>query len=336
MKAAVVTGPGRCEVLEIADPAPGPGQVVVGVDLCGVCGTDLHVVDGEHPSVRYPVVPGHEFSGRVVATGAGVDPSLTGATVVVDPMVYCGQCRECRAGWSNLCARGGGLGTTADGAFAEYVVVQAMQCQLVPAGVPSTWAPLTEPLSCCLHSLDRIGSVVGADVLIFGAGPAGLLLARLMTLGGARVDVLEQRPDRRQAAVAFGADRTAGEVGQLEQAGGWQVVVDATGSPSAIQQGLSLVRRAGTFAIFGVSSAEARVTLSPYEVFSRELTIIGSNSVRHTFGRAIALLAGGDFPIDKLITTPVPLDDIGTALGQARRGDGLKVTVTPGRAAGNI
>ena len=284
MKAAVVTGPGCCEVLEVADPAPGAGQAVVEVDLCGVCGTDLHVVDGEHASVRYPVVPGHEFSGRVVATGDGVATSLLGSMVVVDPMVYCGRCQQCRAGWTNLCAAGGGLGTTADGAFAQYVAVQATQCEPVPEGLPAAWAPLTEPLSCCLHSLDRIGPVVGADALIFGAGPAGLLLTRLMALGGARVDVVERRPERRHAAEDFGAHRSASEVGELEHDGGWQVVVDATGSPSAIEQGLSLVRRAGTFAIFGVSSADARVSLSPYEVFSRELTIIGSNSVRHTLG----------------------------------------------------
>jgi 2-desacetyl-2-hydroxyethyl bacteriochlorophyllide A dehydrogenase len=330
MKAVVVTEPGKWSVNETPDPAPGPGEVVIEVERCGVCGTDLHVLDGDAPSVRYPVVPGHEFSGRVVAAGAGVTGPALGTFVVVDPMVYCGQCWECRSGWTNLCANGGGLGTTADGAFARYVRVRASQCEPVPDDVPPSWAPLTEPLSCVLHALDRIGPVVGADALVFGAGPAGLLLTRMLSLAGARVDVVERRPDRRQAAPSFGADQTAAEAGELGRVRGWAVVVDATGSASAIQEGLSLVRRAGTFAIFGVSSADAKVQFSPYDVFKRELTIVGSNSVRHTFGRALAVLASGQVPGDKLLDEPVVLSDAGTAFERTRNGAGLKATVLAG------
>ena len=118
MKAVVVTGAGSWAVSDVADPTPGPGEVVVEMERCGICGTDLHVLDGEVPTVRYPVIPGHEFSARVVALGGGVNGPAVGAFVVVDPMIYCGHCWECRSGWTNLCANGGGLGTTADGAFA--------------------------------------------------------------------------------------------------------------------------------------------------------------------------------------------------------------------------
>ena len=186
MKAAVVTAPGDWAVLDVPDPVPGPGEVVVEVERCGVCGTDLHVVDGDAPSLAYPVIPGHEFSARVVALGAGVVNPRLGTLVVVDPMVFCGHCAQCRSGWTNLCANGGGLGTTADGAFARYVKVDSTQCEPVPEGVPAAWAPLTEPLSCVLHALDRIGPVVGTDALVIGAGPAGLLLTRMLSLAGAR------------------------------------------------------------------------------------------------------------------------------------------------------
>lgn len=330
MKAAVVTGPNRWGVAEVPDPEPGPGEVVVEVQRCGVCGTDLHVLAGETPTVTYPVIPGHEFSGRVVAVGAGVTGPPLGTFVVVDPMVFCGHCQPCRSGWTNLCASGGGLGTTVDGAFARYVSVRRDRCEPVPEGVPAEWAPLTEPLSCALHALDRAGPVVGADVLVIGAGPAGLLLTRLLSLGGANVDVVERTPLRREAAPLFGADRAVTSTDELDRDRGWQLVVDASGNASAIQEGLSLVRRAGTFLVFGVSRGDARVELSPYEVFSRELTIVGSNSVRHSFGRALALLASGRVPVDKLLDQAVPLDEIGVAFDRTRLGLGLKATVTPG------
>jgi 2-desacetyl-2-hydroxyethyl bacteriochlorophyllide A dehydrogenase len=330
MKAAVVTGPGRWEVAEVTDPVPGPGEVVVEVERCGVCGTDLHVVAGETPTVHYPVIPGHEFSGRVVAAGAGSTGPPLGTLVVVDPMLFCGHCQQCRSGWTNLCANGGGLGTTADGAFARYVTVRGNQCEPVPEDVPSEWASVTEPLSCALHALDRAGPVVGADVLLIGAGPAGLLLTSLLSLGGARVDVVERTALRRQAAPLFGAQRAVASTTELDRERGWQMVVDASGNAAAIQEGLSLVRRAGTFVVFGVSRADARVELSPYEVFSRELTIVGTNSVRHSFGRALAILASGRLPADKLLDEAVALDEIGQAFERTGQGLGLKATVLPG------
>jgi len=330
MKAAVVTEPGRWAVTEVPDPVPGAAEVVVEVERCGVCGTDLHVLAGETPTVNYPVIPGHEFSGRVVALGPGATGPSLGTFVVVDPMIFCGHCQQCRSGWTNLCVNGGGLGTTADGAFARYVTVRRDRCEPVPEGVPPAWAPLTEPLSCALHAIDRAGPVVGADVLVIGAGPAGLLLTRLLSFGGARVDVVERTAVRRAAAPLFGAERAVASTGELDRERGWQLVVDASGSAAAIQEGLSLVRRAGTFVIFGVSRADARVELSPYEVFSRELTIVGSNSVRHTFGRALSVLASGRIPADKLLDDAVPLDEIGLAFDRTRQGLGLKATVLPG------
>ena len=328
MKAAVVSGPGRCEVGDVPDPRPGAGEVVVEVDRCGVCGTDLHVLDGEAPQVTYPVIPGHEFTGRVAALGAGVTTPAVGTFVAVDPMVFCGHCAQCRAGWTNLCLYGGGLGTTADGAFAELVVVKASQCEPVPPGVPVAWAPLTEPLSCALHAIDRVGPVAGERALVFGAGPVGLMLTRLLDLAGAEVDVVERRPDRLGVATVFGAARSVEDASQLDAGPGWGVVVDATGNPAAIAAGLSLVKRAGTFAVFGVAAADARVEFSPYEVLYKELTIIGSNSVRHSFGRAMGLMAAGRVPVGALLGPPVPLAEIASAFAQTRRGEGFKTIVS--------
>jgi threonine dehydrogenase-like Zn-dependent dehydrogenase len=250
-------------------------------------------------------------------------------------MVFCGRCEQCRSGWTNLCPDGGGLGTTADGAFGEYVAVNANQCQAVPSDVPDRWAPLTEPLSCCLHAVDRIGPGLGRQVLVLGAGPAGLLLARLLTLSGATVDVVERDESRRAAALGFGAARWAGALEELEPGRTWEIVADATGNTVAIEEGLARVSQGGTFAIFGVPPSTATASFKPYDVFAREITVVGSNSVRHTFSRALRLIAGGFLDLDLLLSPTIPLAEVATAFDHVRRGQGLKVTLAPGAASGD-
>jgi threonine dehydrogenase-like Zn-dependent dehydrogenase len=142
--------------------------------------------------------------------------------------------------------------------------------------------------------------------------------------------VVERTALRREAAPLFGAQRAVASTNELDRERGWQLVVDASGNAAAIQEGLSLVRRAGTFVVFGVSRADARVELSPYDVFSRELTIVGTNSVRHSFARALTILASGRIPADKLLDEPVTLDEIGRAFERTGQGQGLKATVLPG------
>ncbi len=333
MKAAVVTAPGILEVTEVPDPSPAEDEVAVAVELCGICGTDLHVLDGDYPAVRYPVVPGHEFSGTVVGIGRRVRGLGVGDYVAVDPMVFCGGCVQCRRGATNLCLYGGGLGTTSDGALAELVAVKASQCERVPAAIPAAWAPLIEPLSCVVHAMDRIGPVLGERVLVVGAGAAGLLLIGTLAAAGAVVDVLERNSDRRALAPAFGAASSAGSVDELELADtGWDLVVDASGSTEGVALGLSHLRRGGRLCIFGVASPKARVELSPFDVFSRELTIIGSTSVRNSFGRAAEFMATGALPIDRLLADPLALCDTRQAMELARQGAGLKSRVAPGGA----
>ena len=175
MRAAVVQAPGDLAITELPDPAPRDHEVVVAVDTCGICGTDVHVLDGDYGVVRYPVIPGHEFGGEVVAVGRAVRGLAAGTRVAVDPMDYCDACSMCRSGWTNMCLDGGGLGTTAPGALAQYVAVNGARCEPLPDGLGLGEASLVEPLACVLHAVDRIGPVLGRDVLVLGAGPIGLL-----------------------------------------------------------------------------------------------------------------------------------------------------------------
>jgi 2-desacetyl-2-hydroxyethyl bacteriochlorophyllide A dehydrogenase len=331
VRAAVVREPGIVVVEDVADPSPTGDEVVVAVSLCGICGTDLHVVDGDYPAVKYPVIPGHEFSGTVVAVGSNVVHLAPGAEVAVDPMIFCGCCVQCRRGATNLCLRGGGLGTTANGALAEFVAVKASQCEALPPELPPGWAPMIEPLSCVVHAMDRIGPVLGDRTLVIGSGAAGLLMVGTLALAGAAVTVLESIPERRSLAPAFGALETTGDLSDLgDGTNGWDLVVDASGSAGAISLGLANLNRGARLCIFGVASPQARVEISPFDVFSRELTIIGTTSVRNSFRRAADLMTTGTLPIDLLVGEPLPLERTLEALERTRHSQGIKTRVAPG------
>jgi threonine dehydrogenase-like Zn-dependent dehydrogenase len=329
MKAAVVAGPGKLEITELPDPVPLDHQAVVRVHTCGICGTDLHVLDGDYGVVRYPMIPGHEFTGTVVAVGRAVRDLTVGTMVAVDPMDYCDACDRCRAGWTNMCLRGGGLGTTAPGALAEYVAVTGARCQPLLAGLTPEQGSLVEPLSCVLHGLDRLGPVLGEPALVLGAGPIGLLTAALLDRAGAEVDVVDRNPDRLPTAAEFGARRTGTAAAELDQ-GGWGVLVDATGSPQAIADAFRYARRTARIGLLGVSGPGASFDFEPFDIVARELTVVGVNSVRHSFGRAARLLAAGRLPVHLLHGRAYPLDRTADALAAARRGEGLKTRVEIG------
>jgi len=315
MKAAVVESPGDLRNAEVADPSPRDHEAVVEVDTCGICGTDVHVLDGDYGVVRYPVIPGHEFGGTIVATGRAVLDLPVGTRVTVDPMDYCDACATCRSGWTNMCLRGGGLGTTAPGALARYVAVNGARCQPLPESMTFDQASLVEPLACVLHGVDRLGPVLGDDAIVFGAGPIGLLMTALLTRAGGYVDLVDSRAERLATGSATELDRT------------WSVVVDATGNPAAVMEGFRVARRAARIALLGVSGPGRSFAFEPFDVVARELTVVGVNSVRHTFGRATALLGTGDIPTGLLHGEPLPLARTAEALERSRTGVGLKTRV---------
>ena len=206
----------------------------------------------------------------------------------------CGYCPDCRGGHDNLCRNWQGYGVTLPGGFADYVRIRAVDAEPVPASVPHQWATLAEPLSCVLHAMDRMGPVrPGDSVLVIGAGPTGLMISQLLTAAGASVDVVERVEDRMRRALGFGARRVGADIAELDQPEGWHVVIEATGSVGGFESGLAAVRRAGRFHVFGVAGPDALAAVSPYDIFARELTISGSQSLQHTLHRAVEVLAAG-------------------------------------------
>jgi 2-desacetyl-2-hydroxyethyl bacteriochlorophyllide A dehydrogenase len=331
MRAVIWEKPGQLTVTEAADPAPRYGELVVQVGACGICGTDLHIADGEFPPTPYPIIPGHEFAGRVVARGDGVpDDWRDGERVAVDPSLFCGHCPACRAGRGNLCANWNAIGDTVNGAFAEYVAVPAANAYRIPDSVDDRQGALIEPLSCAVHGLRRIGPVIGQDVLLMGAGTMGLLLLQLLNRAGARsVTVVDRKASRLEAAKEVGADSVADD---FADAGGraFGVAVDATGAPAAIEAAFRSLERGGLLLIFGVTSGDANVSLSPFRIYNDEITVLGSMAVLNSFGAAADLMAASAIDTGPLLGSPFTLDQFPEALASVRNGEGIKVQVAPG------
>lgn len=330
MRAIVTTGAGRIGIESVADPTPGPEDVIVAVDSCGVCGTDLHIMDGDYPAATLPVIPGHEIAGTIVATGSQIPKAMDGRFVVVDPVVACGYCPDCRTGHPNLCRNWQGYGVTLPGGFADYVRVRMVDVETLPTSIPRHWATLFEPLSCVLHAMDRMGPVrPGDSVLVVGAGPTGVMISQLLTAAGALVDVVERVDDRRIRALNFGARRVGVDVADLDQPDGWHVVIEATGSVGGFEAGMRAVRRAGRLHAFGVAGPDALAAVSPYDIFARELTISGSQSLQHTLNRAVSVLAAGLLDGDAFVTNRIDITDAASAFDLVRRGEGLKTQLVP-------
>jgi 2-desacetyl-2-hydroxyethyl bacteriochlorophyllide A dehydrogenase len=329
VKAAVISSPGVVEVAAVDDPAPGPREVVVQVSACGLCGTDLHILEGEF-APALPVIPGHEFAGVVTAVGRAVAEIAVGARVAVDPSLYCHECHYCRIGRDNLCERWGAIGVSTAGGAAEYALAPVANCVPLPGHVRLEDAALIEPLACAVRGYDVLASQLGSHVLIYGSGTMGLMMLQLAKLTGvASVDVVDLNPQRLATARLLGCSATAESPDGLDRPHGWELVIDATGSEAAIQDGIGRVRPGGTFLQFGVSPYAARVTIEPYRIYNKEITITGSMAVLHSFERAAELFAGGLLDPEIFISHRLPLGQYADALEMFRTGQGRKIQVKP-------
>jgi len=338
--AAVYRGPGRIEVEARLTPRPGAGEVLLAVQACGVCGTDVHIVDGEYPASA-DIALGHEYVGVVVDVGAGVRDLAPGDRVAVDPNISCGACVACRRGDGHLCERLQALGVTRDGGFAERCLIPATQAYRLPDGLGFEAAALAEPLSCCLHGLDLAGVRAGDRVVVLGAGPIGLLMTQLVRMAGAaRVLVADPVASKRDLAGRLGADvvvdpaeRDPGEAVRDAVPDGADVVLECVGRPGTAALALALARRGGTVVWFGVSPPGATAAVEPYLVYRKELTIRGAFVNPGTFGRALALLTHGRIETGPLITHRFELAAAPEAIATVKRNQTVKALVLPQRRA---
>jgi D-arabinitol dehydrogenase (NADP+) len=330
MRAVVYDAPRSFTVRDIPAPEAGPGEVRVRVLQTGLCGTDLHLHDGQFMAA-FPLIPGHEVVGVVDHLGPGGGGFAIGEQVVVNPNASCGTCAYCRAGRVLMCTSLTGMGSNKPGAFAEYLCAPAAQV-FSAAGLPLDTAVFAEPASCVMHGVDVLRITPGCSALILGAGPTGQLLAQLVRAGGvAHLTIAGPTAFKLDTARALGADQTfvmnradlpgdAARLRQMSGGDGYDIVIDATGSADVCAVCLPLTRNGGTALFYGVTDEKDLVQVSPYDIFRRELTIKGSFAEISSFPPALAALRSGRAKTDGIITHRFDLADYGKAL-EALRAD---------------
>lgn len=319
MKAAVYFGKNDLRVIELEAPVPGAGEVLVKVEYCGVCGTDHHIFHGDGGAAPVPpgTVIGHEFSGAVARVGEGVLSVRAGDRVSVDPNEPCGACYFCKNGKAHFCTAMKGYGTTVGGGFAEYVCVPEKQVYRLPDALDYMTASQCETLSCCVNGIDLCRLRAGANVLILGAGPIGLMMLQLAKMSGAgRLIVTEPSAEKRALALSLGADAAIDPINEDVSAylrGACEnvdCVIEAAGRRETQAQAIALAGNTATVMLFGLAGPDAEIPLNTFDVFKRELTITSSFINPYTFSRAVDLLAQKKVLLDPIISDIVPLSDI--------------------------
>jgi D-arabinitol dehydrogenase (NADP+) len=336
VKAIVFREGSNWAVEEVETPKPGPGEALLKVIQTGVCGTDEHLLHGGFIA-KFPLIPGHEMVGQVVELGAGAEGVSIGDNVVVDNTVLCGECNACREGKDLFCENFGSLGCNMPGGFAEFVVVRASK--LYPIGdLSPDVAVFAEPTACAVHGVDVLDLPPASDVLIFGAGPTGLILSQLLkTAGAARVTVAAPTQSKLDVARDLGANHTvrisredpAAAVEELRAIApsGFDAVIEATGSPAVLELAVPLTKTGGTVMVYGVAAADAQASIKPYEIFSRELTIRGSFAQTHCIGRALFALQTGRVRTEGLITSRLGLDEFDRAIHNLHDSSEIKTII---------
>jgi L-iditol 2-dehydrogenase len=339
MLALVVDWPGVSAVRQVPEPVPGPGEVLVEVAAAGICGSDLEVLDGRRPAayVDYPVVPGHEWAGRVLALGDGVDGVAPGDPVVAEGLRSCGVCDRCAEGRTNICAAAyAETGFTLPGALAERLVVPARLLHRLPADRPLEAAALLEPAACVASGLLEAGVPrPGSRVAVVGDGPLGLLaLLLLRTTSPAELVLVGARPARSalgpgcgatQVVAATDTDALAGLAGRLD------VVVEASNRPTGPVTALSLLRRGGGALLLGISGA-GRPAIDPDTVTLNQLRLQGGFAAsRNAWRWVVGLYGDGILDPAPLVTHHFALAAVDGAFAALTAADGgaVKILVHP-------
>lgn len=320
MKAAVFYGKNDIRIETISIPEIKADEVLIQVAFCGVCGTDVHIFGGDKgcAEVHPPIVLGHEFAGTVVAVGTDVKDRKVGDRVDVDPNVLCEACEYCLSGKGHFCRHMTGIGTMTNGGFAEYVAVPVKQTHLLSEQTSLLAASMTEPLACCLHGIDMCGIKPGDRVMVIGAGMIGLLMLQLSRLSGAAfVAVSEPAAAKRESAKALGADfcldpmaLPAEEFERQCRSYNFNCVIECAGLPKTIEQAVRIAGNRATVMMFGLTGPDATVSLKPYEIFAKELTLRSSYINPYTQARALALIESGRVDVISMMCDPIALEEL--------------------------
>lgn len=314
MKALYIEKENTVYLKDVPKPEPKPDELLIRVAASGFCGSDIHILKGGHVQ-KYPVIPGHEFSGVVEAVGSDVIHFKAGDRVAADPNIFCENCDACKGNHQIHCKDLSVLGSLRDGAFAEYVTVPE-RCAFDIGDLDFIQASMAEPLGCVINSHNKYEIPIGSTVLIIGAGTIGLMQMLLSKKrGAAKVVMMDIKEAQLEKAKDLGADITikSDENAQklLKEIApeGFDIVIDATGVPKCVEMGIKLVKYAGKMIVFGACPVGSSITVDPFDIYFRDIQIIGSYALEKTLGQAIAMLKSGAIDLRPLVGRVVGLDE---------------------------
>ena len=319
MKSAVFYGKHDLRIEELQKPSPKDREVLIKVMACGVCGTDVHIYEGDKGAADCPpgTVLGHEFSGIVEAVGASVTNYKPGDRVCIDPNVLCGECYYCRNGIGHFCEKMIGIGTTCNGGFSEYCVVP--QSQVYKIGDTTTFeeAAMTEPVACCLHGIDMCNIKPGSTALVIGGGMIGLIMLQLAKLNGASTVVLmEPVEEKREMGRKLGADlciNPSDDIHSLlkeNKINRFDVVIECVGLTKTIAQAIELAGKKSTVMMFGLTKPDDTVSIKPFEIFQKEIDIKASFINPYTQTRAINLIDTKKIDVTSMVHRVASLNEL--------------------------
>ncbi len=344
MRVARFYAPRDVRVEDAPEPTAGPGDLLIRVRNCSVCGTDAKIWHSGHPDLRPPRVLGHEVAGEVVEAGEGAGGWAAGDRVQVIAAIPDGTCHECRHGWQAVCPNQERIGYQHDGGFAELMRVPAKVLAVdgvnrIPEGLSFAEASVAEPLSCVINGQERAGVGEGQTVVVIGAGPIGCLHVRLARArGAARVLLVELSRQRLELAaglvapdeaIAAEATDTVAAVRELTGGRGADVIIVAAGSGRAQEDALRMAARRGMVSFFGgLPKDRPAITVDANIVHYREVGIVGANGSTPAHNRqALELITSGAVPVADLITHRLPLEAAVEGIHTVTRGEAIKVTV---------
>ncbi len=338
--AAVLREPGRLELVERPVPEPGPGEALVEVGACAICGSDFHLIDGHVKRARYPVVPGHELMGVVAALGPGAEGAEVGARVCVENHAHCGRCHFCRMGRVNLCDDSRSIGMNADGGYSRHVVVPARLLLPLPDALDDAAAAVMQTLGTGYHVVtNRTRLEAGESVAILGMGPVGLCALAAAKRAGARVLAIDAVEERLRVAGEMGADETidasrddpVAAVRGLTEGRGADAALEVVGGAQTrtMTQAVEMARKGGRIVVVGAFSVDVPLPLERVQHLEKE--IIGSRGHPGTFEVCIDLAARGELNVKPMISHEIPLSMVHRGIDMMRgRTDGaVKVVLMP-------
>ncbi len=328
MKAAVFYTKEDLRIEEREIPKAYGDKVLIKIKACGICGTDMHIFDGDEGAAPTPAgtTLGHEFSGEVVEIGEMVNGIKVGDKVCVDPNKLCNECSFCKDGVGHFCENMIGIGTTVDGGFAEYCLVPMSQVYKFEKDISFAEAAMTEPVACCLHGIDMCNINCGDTVLVIGGGMIGLIMLQLAKLkGAANLILVEPIKEKRDHALKLGADividpinENTSEVLAKNNITRINTVIECVGKTATIEQAISLAGKYSTVMMFGLTRPNDEIKIKPFEIFKKEIILKASFINPYTQARALKLIENKKVDVSSMIYKQIPVDDLPSVLADKK------------------